>query len=98
MKNIFTLILLIYIPLIGIGQASKSCCSTSSHDFAMLGKSTEFQTAHLSPEPIKFDPSIGVEIKFPTSDGKEGTGFAIMADKKSDNYLIIPDGHNKISI
>jgi carboxymethylenebutenolidase len=70
-------------------QNSKSCCSTASAEFAMLGSDAKFQAAHLSPEPIHFIPSTGKDITFPASDGKDARAFYIKSEKPTNKYLLV---------
>ena len=88
MKNLLFLVLLL--PLSLLAQASKSCCDVSStFSFAMLASDEKFRSAHLEPIPFNFVPDKGKDVIFKTSDGVDGRGFEIKADKQTNAYLFV---------
>ncbi|HMT28778.1 MAG TPA: dienelactone hydrolase family protein [Bacteroidia bacterium] len=92
MKNLALLINLFLILLVqtNVQGQSKSCCSMSAtNEFAMLAGDASFQKAHLSPDPIVFSPTTGVNFTFPTSDGATGNGFMVKSSSKSAKYLFV---------
>jgi len=71
---------------------TKSCYSKparSSEVFAMLGKDTQFHSAHQAPLPFSYSSENGKSIQFKTSDGKMGNAFKIKAAKPTKNYVFM---------
>lgn len=85
-------ILLFALALIGYTTYAQkhSCCQPAATEaFAMLGAKSEFQSAHLAPEPISFEPTTGKLITFKTSDGKDGNAFQVNSASLSNHYLYV---------
>ncbi len=85
-------ILLFALALIGYtAQAQKhSCCQPAATEaFAMLGAKSDFQSAHLAPEPISFEPTTGKMITFKTNGGKDGNAFQVNSASPSSHYLYV---------
>lgn len=68
-----------------------SCCakSTSTDAFAMLTHDKKFVDTHLEPLPFELANPLGKAISFKTTDGKEGYGYEIKAEKPTDNYIFV---------
>lgn len=85
-------ILLFALALIGYtAHAQKhSCCQPAATEaFAMLGAKSDFQSAHLAPEPISFEPTTGKMITFKTNGGKDGNAFQVNSASPSSHYLYV---------
>lgn len=85
-------ILLFALALIGYTTYAQKhfCCQPAATEaFAMLGAKSEFQSAHLAPEPISFEPTTGKMITFKTSDGKDGNAFQVKSASPSNHYLYV---------
>lgn len=96
MNKIKQLLLAFAIPALVQSAAkaqTKSCCSkpagSSTEVFAMLGKSSDFQSAHEAPLPFHYETVGGKSITFPTADGAIGSGFEIKAAKPTKNYVFM---------
>lgn len=88
-KKYLILAVLFFGSVLSLSAQKKSCCSTASSEFAMLGNETTFQTAHLAPEPFNYQSMNGMMVTFDTPDGKKGTAFMVASLKKTDNYLFV---------
>ena len=91
MNRLQHLVILLFLPLVAFGQASKSCCSiaTSTRDFAMLVNDPAFVASHLDPLPFHYQSKNGKWITFKTSDGGEGRGFEVKASKATNNVIFL---------
>ncbi|HXB39788.1 MAG TPA: dienelactone hydrolase family protein [Bacteroidia bacterium] len=70
--------------------AQVNCCSKPSTEiFAMLIHDKKFVGSHLEPTPFTLANPIGKEITFKTTDGKEGYGYEIKAEKYTENYVLV---------
>ncbi len=89
MKKYAFVTAMLMLPFIVFAQKPRSCCSTATQEFAMLGDKSEFRSAHDAPEPINFTPGLGKDITFPTPDGITGRAYVVMADIPTKDYLIV---------
>ncbi len=65
-------------------------CHTSSTDkFALLASNKEFSRQHLKPQPYLYVSEVGKMVTFKTPDGKDASGFVIMAAKKTNNWIFV---------
>lgn len=84
------LFVVLFMPLILLGQESKSCCApTSTAAFAMLASDEKFRSAHLEPISFSFISEQGKDVTFKTSDGVDGRGFEIKAAKETNVHLFV---------
>jgi carboxymethylenebutenolidase len=91
MKKILILLFaLVYSQLQNpVNAQPKSCCSSGTMEFDMLGSDDKFQSAHNAPEPFHYQNKTGSMISFNTPDGGKGNAFMVPAMVKSDNYLFV---------
>ena len=91
MKRFPYLMILLLVPVIAFGQASKSCCAiaSSTKDFAMLANDPAFVATHLDPLPFHYQSNTGKWITFKTSDSIEGRGFEVKASKATNNVVFL---------
>ena len=89
MKKLALVFALFLIPALSIAQNKRSCCQAATQEFAMLGEKVDFRSEHDTPEPLNFTPTLGNDIIFPVAGGVNGRGYAVMADKPTDNYLLV---------
>jgi len=84
------LVLVLFLPLAAVAQATRSCCSTSTlEQFAMLAAEEKFKALHDEPAPFKFAPERGQFVTFKTSDGRGARAFEVKAARKTDRYLFV---------
>jgi len=71
--------------------AQTSCCSKpgATETFAMLTHDKKFVDKHLEPLPFTLADPKGKEISFKTTDGGEGYGYEIKAEKPTNNYIFV---------
>lgn len=86
MKKILILISVLSSSL-SHGQLA-SCCSKPI-TMASLADDPNFIIAHEAPLPFNYTSQAGKMITFPTSDGKTGSAYAVMAATPTTNTLII---------
>ncbi len=70
-------------------SAQHSCCTAPSAQMEELASNASFQAAHKAPVPFVFSPQHGVNLSFPTSDGKPGNAFYVHSAKPTKNVLIV---------
>ncbi|MDX2173582.1 MAG: dienelactone hydrolase family protein [Bacteroidota bacterium] len=89
MKTKLIVVLSLFIILNSFSQ--RSCCSKfgPTETFAMLTQDKKFINTHLEPLPFVLENQIGKDISFKTSDGKEGYGYEIKAEKVTANYVFV---------
>lgn len=84
------LLLLSLVASVSLMKAQKSCClMASTESFASLGKEKSFISSHLDPLPFVLASPMGKNISFKTPDGKEGKGYEIDSDTKSNNVIFV---------
>jgi carboxymethylenebutenolidase len=84
------LVLVLFLPLMVLAQARKSCCSTTATEqFVMLASDEKFKALHDEPNPFTFAPERGRFVTFKTSEGKDGRAFEVNAAAKTDRYLFV---------
>jgi carboxymethylenebutenolidase len=84
------LILAMLFPFALMAQSAKSCCDAgATTSFAMLASDASFRASHLEPVPFNFVPQHGKDITFKTSDGTDGRGFEVKAEKTSNVYVFM---------
>lgn len=68
-----------------------TCCAkpASTESFAMLTHDKKFVATHLEPLPFELQNPIGKAISFKTTNGKEGYGYEIKAEKPTNNYIFV---------
>jgi carboxymethylenebutenolidase len=62
---------------------------SSTQKFAMLASNEKFASSHADPLPFDFIPEKGKMITYKTSDGKDANAFVVIADKPTNNWLIV---------
>lgn len=71
-------------------SAQKSCCMMASTDaFAMMGNDKSFTASHEDPVPFTLMNASGKDISFKTPDGKEGHGYEVNSNNKTDNVVFV---------
>ncbi len=68
---------------------AQTCCSNSTHTFAMLGSDSKFKNSHAEPEPFIYKPNKGKVVSFGTPDGKKSKAFYVAAAAKTNKYVFV---------
>jgi carboxymethylenebutenolidase len=91
MKNTFVLNTLLLLAGVCFGQEDITLCHTpSTEKFALFASSKEFNAAHPSPRQyVHISEAGGKMIQFPCADGMPAHGYAIMAEEKTNNWIIV---------
>ena len=65
-------------------------CHTSATDkFALFASNKDFNMAHPDPLPYVHQSEVGKMITIKTTDGKDGSGYLLMAKKKTNNWIFV---------
>jgi carboxymethylenebutenolidase len=70
-------------------QVTRSCCSSSTADFAALADDPAFTAAHLAPLPMVKEPGPGTMITFKTKDGTDASAFEVKSPTPTKNVLFV---------
>jgi carboxymethylenebutenolidase len=89
MKKITSVAIIIMLLYLHHANAqTKSCCNLgATNEFAMLGKSSDFQQAHSAPEALNFTPT--TDVTFAVADGKNGSAYFVKTEIKSKKFLFV---------
>ncbi|HEY4326459.1 MAG TPA: dienelactone hydrolase family protein [Mucilaginibacter sp.] len=77
--------------MFAFGQSKMACCAkpSATQQFAMLASNKTFIMSHKNPLKIHFQSSIGKNINYKTTDGKDADAYEFKAKKSTNNYLIV---------
>jgi carboxymethylenebutenolidase len=91
MKKFILLAFLVSVSFLGFSQDDITICHTSSTEkFAMFASNKDFNASHSSPRKyIHISEEGGKMIKLKCADGKDANGYVIMADKKTNNWILV---------
>jgi carboxymethylenebutenolidase len=66
------------------------CHASSTEKFAFFASSKDFNVLHARPRKyVHVSEAGGKMIRFTCADGKDGNGYVIMADKKTNNWIFV---------
>lgn len=89
MKNLF--ILLTFITCMKV-NAQHSCCSqlaSASLAFNQMANNSSFISAHLAPEPLDYQPTIGKMVSLKCADGRESKVFEVKSGTAGMGKIIL---------
>ena len=91
MKKLLTLLPATFLVFVCFGQDDITVCHTpSTEKFAMFASNKEFNAAHATPRAyVHISEEGGKMIQFSCSDGKSASGYLIMANKKTNNWIFV---------
>lgn len=92
MKQIKLILLAFFASLAAMAQNGDdiTVCHTSATDkFAMFVQDKDFNMSHADPLPFVYQSEVGKMVTFKTPDGKDGSGFVLMAKKKTNNWIFV---------
>jgi carboxymethylenebutenolidase len=90
----FTLIFLCLLTSLAVLAQNEvddiTVCHTSATDkFALFASNKDFNMAHADPLPYVHQSEVGKMITFKTTDGKDGSGYLLLAKKKTNNWIFV---------
>lgn len=65
------------------------CHTSPTEKFALFVQDDNFNMSHPDPLPYVHQSEVGKMITFKTADGKDGIGYALMASKKTNNWIFV---------
>jgi carboxymethylenebutenolidase len=65
------------------------CHTSPTEKFALFASNKDFNKAHADPLPYVHVSEVGKMITFKTTDGKDGSGYLLMAKKKTNNWIFV---------
>lgn len=91
MKKIILFAAGVLFTAVGFAQDGITVCHTSSTDkFAFFASNKSFNAAHSLPRAyVHISEEGGKMITFKCSDGKDGSGYVIVAKKKTNNWIFV---------
>jgi carboxymethylenebutenolidase len=89
MKKIYLLLLSALSATLSFGQTHSCCSISSSEQFARLSNDPVFTASHLAPIPFRYVSEKGKMITYKTKDGRDVNAFEVMADKPTDNCVLM---------
>ena len=95
MKSVNLLFLLVIASVSAVAQVAMlddgiTICHTSpTEKFALFVEDDNFNMSHPDPLPYVHQSEVGKMITFKTPDGKESGAYALMAKKKTNNWIFV---------
>jgi carboxymethylenebutenolidase len=93
MKTIKLTILALFVSLAAWAQNEVDditiCHTSPTEKFALFASSKEFNRSHPDPLPYIHQSETGKMITFKTTDGKDASGYLLMAKKKTNNWIFV---------
>lgn len=94
MKSINLFLLLFITGFSAIAQATLDdgitiCHTSPTEKFALFVQDDNFNMSHPDPLPYVHQSEIGKMVTFKTPDGKEAGAYALMAKKKTNNWIFV---------
>lgn len=65
------------------------CHTSATERFAFFAADKSFVMSHPNPEPYVHQSEIGKMVTFKTPDGKEASGYVLMAKTKTNNWIFV---------
>lgn len=65
------------------------CHTSATEKFALFAQDESFNMSHPNPLPYIHQSEVGKMITFKTPDGKEASGYVLMAKKKTNNWIFV---------
>lgn len=65
------------------------CHTSATEKFALFASSKDFNMSHANPLPYVHQSETGKMITFKTPDGKDASGYVLMAKKKTNNWIFV---------
>jgi carboxymethylenebutenolidase len=85
----FLLMFLFICSAVASAQTTRSCCSSSAEEFAMLADDPAFAAAHPAPLPFQKEDGPGKMITFKTKDGMKANAFEVRSPAPTKNVLFV---------
>jgi len=95
MKSIKLLLLLAITSVSAMAQVAiledgiTLCHTSPTEKFALFVQDEDFNMSHPDPLPYVHQSEVGKMIMFKTPDGKEASAYALMARKKTNNWIFV---------
>lgn len=65
------------------------CHTSPTEKFALFVQDDNFNLSHPDPLPYVHQSEVGKMITFKTADGKDGSGYVLMATQKTNNWIFV---------
>ncbi len=65
------------------------CHTSATEKFAFFAADKSFTMSHPNPEPYVHQSEIGKMVTFKTPDGKDASGYVLMAKSKTNNWIFV---------
>jgi carboxymethylenebutenolidase len=72
-----------------IGDDITACHTPATEKFALFAQDKDFNMAHADPLPYVHQSEVGKMVTFKTPDGKDASGYVLMAKKKTNNWIFV---------
>jgi len=90
MQKVTMILVLFLLAVTAKAQDGITICHTpATEKFALFASNRDFNMAHADPLSYTHQSTVGKMVTFKTPDGKDAQGYALMAKKKTNNWIFV---------